>query len=307
MTLHASNAASIRLLFSSFWRAALYCLHPKVIVLSLLPLLLAMGAAGMLAYFFWQSAQEALLAVLDASVFVTTLAAWLAAVGLPALKAMLAPLILIVVMTPLVVVCTVLLVSTMMTPALVRVVAARRFPGLERRHGASFMASMGWALISCALALVATVVTSPMWILPPLVLVLPPTIWAWLTYRVMAFDALADHASSAERQTILATHKTAFIAMGFVVGFLGATPSLLWSMGLMALAMAPLLLPISVWLYTVVFVFASLWFIHYGLAALQTLRAAHEADLFVPTRPLGDLDLLAPDPKANLVELPPMP
>jgi hypothetical protein len=80
----------------------LYCLHPKVILLSLLPLLLAMGAAGLLAYLFWQSAQDALLAVLDASVFVSTLAAWLAAVGLPALKAMLAPLILIVVLTPLV-------------------------------------------------------------------------------------------------------------------------------------------------------------------------------------------------------------
>ena len=112
------------LLLSSFWRAVLYCLLPRVIVLSLLPLLLAMGTAGVLAYFFWQSAQEALLVVLDASVFVTTLAAWLAAVGLPALKAMLAPFILIVVLTPLVVVSTVLLVSTLMTPALVRVVAA---------------------------------------------------------------------------------------------------------------------------------------------------------------------------------------
>ena len=60
------------LLISSFWRAVLYCLHPKVILLSLLPLLFAMGAASLLAYFFWQSAQEALLGMLDASVFVTT-------------------------------------------------------------------------------------------------------------------------------------------------------------------------------------------------------------------------------------------
>jgi len=302
-----TKEASMGLLISSFGRAVLYCLHPKVILLSLLPLVLAMGAAGLLAYLFWQSAQDALLAVLDASVFVTTLAAWLAAVGLPALKAMLAPLILIVVLTPLVVVCTVLLVSTLMTPALVRVVAERRFPTLERRHGASFVASLGWALISCALALVATIVTAPMWILPPLVLILPPAIWAWLTYRVMAFDALADHASSAERQTILATHKVALISMGFVVGFLGATPSLLWSMGLMALAMAPLLLPFSVWLYTVVFVFASLWFIHYGLAALAALRAEHEAELFVPNRPLTEVEVLPSINKASASDLPPIP
>ena len=295
------------LLISSFWRAVLYCLHPKVILLSLLPLLFAMGTAGLLAYFFWQSAQEALLGMLDASVFVTTLAAWLAAVGLPALKAMLAPLILIVVLTPLVVVCTVLLVSTLMTPGLVRVVARRRFPELERRHGASFVASLGWALISCTLALAATIFTAPMWILPPLVLLIPPAIWAWLTYRVMAFDALADHASSAERQTILANHKSALISMGFVVGFLGATPSLLWSMGLMAIAMAPLLLPLSVWLYTVVFVFASLWFVHYCLAALEALRAEHEASMFVPTRPLTQVDPLPAHPNSLAPELPPIP
>ncbi len=294
------------LLLSSFWRAVLYCLHPKVILLSLMPLLLAMGAAGVLAYFFWQSTQEAVLAMLDASVFVTSLAAWLSAVGLPALKTMLAPLILIVVLTPLVVVCTVLLVSTTMTPALVRIVASRRFGALERRHGASFVASLGWSLISCALALVATIVSSPMWIVPPLVLVLPPAIWAWLTYRVMAFNALADHASSAERQTILATHKGALMAMGLVVGFLGATPSLLWSMGLMAIAMAPLLLPLSVWLYTVVFVFASLWFIHYCLAALGALRAAHEAELFVPTRPLPEAESTPIQTVAPAAGLPPL-
>jgi len=301
-----TKEAPMGLLLSSFWRAVLYCLHPKVILLSLLPLLVAMGAASLLAYFFWESTQQAVLAMLDASVFVTSLAAWLAAVGLPALKTMLAPLILIVVLTPLVVVCTVLLVSTTMTPALVRMVAKRRFAAMERRHGASFVASLGWSLISCVLALVATIVSSPMWIVPPLVLVLPPAIWAWLTYRVMAFDALADHASSAERQTILATHKGALIIMGLVVGFLGATPSLLWSMGLMAIAMAPLLLPLSVWLYTVVFVFASLWFTHYCLAALEALRAAHEAELFVPSRALPEVEISPLVPQAAASELSPL-
>lgn len=295
------------LLLSSFWRAVLYCLHPKVILLSLAPLVVAIGATGVLAYFFWQSAQDALLSVLDASVFVTSLAAWVSAVGLPSLKAMLAPLILIVVLTPLVVVCTVLLVSAVMAPSLVQVVAQRRFPTLERRGAASLFASLAWTLISCFLALVATIITSPMWIVPPLVLILPPAIWAWLTYRVMAFDALAQHASSAERQTIFTTHKGALITMGFVVGFLGATPSLLWSMGLMALAMAPLLLPFSVWLYTVVFVFASLWFIHYCLAALDALREEHEAAIFVPNRDVPTVDTpVLPSAPASF-ELPPIP
>jgi hypothetical protein len=41
----------------------------------------------------------------------------------------------------------------------------------------------------------------------------------------------------------------------------------------MFVAMAPILVPIAIWIYTLVFAFSSLWFTHYGLSALQQLRA----------------------------------
>ncbi len=267
----------MKLLVSSFWRAAAYCLHPRVIVLSLVPVLVLMGTSAVLAHFYWQDATVALAAFLDSSVVLNTVWAWLDAVGLGGVKSMLAPLLLIVVVTPLMVVATLILVSLLMTPALVKLVAQRRFPTLERRHGASFLASAGWALGSSLLALAAMVVSMPMWIVPPLVLVLPPLIWGWLTSRVMAFDALAAHASDAERRTLLQTHRKSLLAMGLVVGLLGAAPSLLWSVGLMAIAMAPLLVPLSIWVYTLIFVFSSLWFVHFCLEAVQALRDGERA------------------------------
>lgn len=269
----------MNLLVSSFWRAAAYCLHPRVIWLSLVPVLLLMGASAALAHFFWQDAIGALGAFLESSVVIHTVWAWLDGVGLGGVKSMLAPLLLIVMVTPLMVVATLLLVSLLMTPALVNLVARRRFAGLARLHGASFFASAAWALGSSLLALVVMVVSVPMWIVPPLVLLLPPLIWGWLTGRVMAFDALAAHASDTERRSLLQTHRKSLLAMGLVVGLLGAAPSLLWSVGLMAIAMAPLLVPLSIWVYTLIFVFSSLWFVHFCLEALQTLRdqtsAAH--------------------------------
>ena len=39
-------ATTVMLTFISFWRAAAYCLHPKVIVLSLAPLVLMGGCGG---------------------------------------------------------------------------------------------------------------------------------------------------------------------------------------------------------------------------------------------------------------------
>ena len=250
----------MKLLMSSFWRAAAYCLHPRVVWLSLVPVLLLMGTSAVLAHFFWQDAISAVAAFFESSVVISTVWAWLDAVGLGGAKSMLAPLLLIVVLTPVMVVVTLLLVSLLMTPALVNLVALRRFSGLARLQGASFLASAGWALGSSLLALGAMVVSIPMWIVPPLVLVLPPLIWGWLTGRVMAFDALAAHASANERRDLLQTHRKTLLAMGLVVGLLGAAPSLLWSVGLMAIAMAPLLVPLSIWIYTLIFVFSSLWF-----------------------------------------------
>jgi hypothetical protein len=41
----------------------------------------------------------------------------------------------------------------------------------------------------------------------------------------------------------------------------------------MTLILAPLLIAVSIWLYTLVFAFSCLWFVHYLLAALQRARA----------------------------------
>jgi hypothetical protein len=61
--------------------------------------------------------------------------------------------------------------------------------------------------------------------------------------------------------------------MGVVAGYLGAAPSLLWAVSAATLILAPVLIVVSVWLYTLVFAFSALWFAHYALAALQRIRA----------------------------------
>jgi hypothetical protein len=256
----------------AFWRAAWYCLHPRVILLSLLPVLLSGGLAFVLGNLFWAAAIEALGGWLESSVTLSVLWGWLEAVGLPRLKAVLPHVILLLLLTPAVVVVALTAVSFLMTPALVRLVASKRFPDLQMLHGADLWHSLVWTVWSAALAVLAMTLSLPMWMIPPLLLVLPPLIWGWLTYRVMAFDALAQHASADERRALMAKHQYALLGMGISVGVMGAGPSLIWSTGLMTIAMAPVLLPISMWLYVMVFSFASLWFIHFCLSSLHALR-----------------------------------
>jgi hypothetical protein len=73
--------------------------------------------------------------------------------------------------------------------------------------------------------------------------------------------------------------------MGVITGYLGAAPSLVWATGAMMLPMMPLLLPAFVWLYTLVFAFASAWFAHYTLAALAQLRRDRLPEILPPTTP----------------------
>jgi hypothetical protein len=109
------------------------------------------------------------------------------------------------------------------------------------------------------------------------VLVLPPLIWGWLTYRVFAYDVLSTHASREERIRLLDDERWPLLGMGIACGAMGAAPSLLWAVSALALVLAPLLILVSIWLYTLVFAFSSLWFAHYLLAALQRLRRADAA------------------------------
>jgi hypothetical protein len=262
----------MKLILDAFWRAAAYCLHPRVIALSLLPLIIMVALALGLGYFFWEGAVAFVNAWLLSSDWLSRGIGWLEGMGFGGLKAAIAPLAVIIAATPLVVVTALLFVAFMMTPAMVSLVAERRFNGMERKKGAGVLTSVMWSLSVTAVALLVLVISIPLWFIPPLVLIIPPLVWGWLTYRVMAFDTLADHASSAERKAIMQKHRMQMLGMGVVSGYLGAAPALLWASGVMFLALAPVLIPVAIWIYTLVFAFSSLWFAHFGLAALEQLR-----------------------------------
>jgi hypothetical protein len=261
------------LFLDSFWRAVAYCLHPRVIALSFLPLVLTVLLALGLGYFFWDPALEQVRTWLDAMSILDSLWSWLAGLGLANLKVVLVPLIVIFAVTPMIVMVSLLAVAVFMMPAILSLVAERRFPQLERKKGGSLLLSIVWSLGSTLLALVAMVVSMPLWLVPPLILVLPPLIWGWLTYRVMAFDALAEHASTAERRELFRRHRGWLLGIGVLTGYLGMAPSIVWASGALFAAAFVVLVPVAIWIYTLVFAFSSLWFGHYSLAALQQLRA----------------------------------
>lgn len=280
--MNESSSPSARII-NAGWRAAAYCFHPRVIGLSFLPLLLSIGAFGLLGWFFWQDALNILSQGLNNWAWSRWILDSLASMNLNVKATWIAGFVLLLFTVPAVVVICLLVVALVMTPALVSLVAQRRFDQLEKLGNNSFIASLSWSLGATVLAVFALLISLPLWFVPPFGLILPPLIWGWITYRVMSFDVLSAYATTQERQTLLKTHRMSLLVMGVISGFLGAAPTTLWALGVMTLALLPIVAAASVWVYTLVFAFASLWFSHYLLQALHELRQVANTELKATT------------------------
>jgi hypothetical protein len=261
-------------LFDSFWRAVGYCLHPRVIALSLLPLLVTGVIALGLGYLFWEPALGAVRAAMESSSLVDSMLQWMSGMFGAGFRTVFTQMIVVALSIPVIVAVVLVLVGLWTTPAAVAMVAKRRFAALERRHGGAWWKGALLSLAYTLAALVMVLVTLPLWLVPGFALLLPPLIWGWLTAKVMGFDALAEHATVPEREAILRAHRWPMLIIGILTRFLCGVPSLVWTLSPMLLVLAPLVVIVCVWLYTMIFTFSALWFTHYALSALERLRAA---------------------------------
>jgi hypothetical protein len=164
-------------------------------------------------------------------------------------------------------------IGALAMPAIARHVGERHFPQLEKRRGGSLLGSVWVALSSFAIFRVLWIVSVPLTLVPALGLVIHPLLWGWLTYRVMAYDALAEHADAAERKEVIRLNRPQMLLIGTIVGMLGAVPAVFWLGGVLSVIFFPILAAISIWLYVLVFTFCGLWFQHYCMAALAAYRA----------------------------------
>jgi hypothetical protein len=265
-------------ILDAFWRAFAYALTPRVLVLTLMPLVILVVTVMTLAYFYLDPAQEWVNEALLNWPWLQAGFTWLSRLGFATLQTVLATLIIAFMVTPVLVVISLLSVSLLLSTPLLDGVARRRFPHLQRLRGGSVAGSVWYLVKSTLIALLVLAITMPLWWIPPFMFVIPPLAWGWLTYRVMTYDALAEHASVNEREWIFRQHRWPLWAMGVVTGFMSAAPGLIWASGAMLAAAFILLVPLALWIYTWIFAFGALWFAHYGLSALNELRRSGGID-----------------------------
>lgn len=267
----------MRLLLDSFWRAMFYALHPRVIALSLLPLLIVGIATFALGYLYWDPMYAWLDDAMRHNGLLGAIRHPLVALFGERVNTFVVTIVIVTLALVAIVPLTLMLAAVCVSPAAVEMVARRRFPLLERRHGGSWWKGFAFSLVFTLGAFALAGALTPLWILPPLGWLAWTVTWGWFTARVMAFDALSEHASADERRALMRAHSWPLLMAGIVTGVLCGLPSMLWGITLLTLAFAPFVLILQIWCYTLIFAFSALWFTHYLLAALGVLRAAEAA------------------------------
>jgi len=232
-------------LISALKEAFLSLFHPRMLALLLLPMGFSLLLWGGLAAWFWGDWSSALghwLATSAAGPYVEGIT-WLAGSAVTFL--------ILLILIPLAYVTALLIVSVFAMPMMVRHVAQRSFPGLHREHGGSNLGSAWNGLAALLIYLLLWLLTLPLWLLSgPLALVFPLLLNAYLNQRPFRYDALAEHTSREEMQTLFSKYQSSWWGLGLLTGLLQFVPLLN--------LFAPVL--------------AALAFIHFGLSRLADLR-----------------------------------
>ncbi|RYF71516.1 MAG: hypothetical protein EOO22_12430, partial [Comamonadaceae bacterium] len=121
----------MRLLLDSFWRAVAYCLRPRVMLLSLLPLGLMVLLAALIGYLFWTPAVAWTREALEAWPLLASFWGWIGRFFSGDVTGTLAPLVVVLAATPLLVLVALVIVAAFMAPVAHQARERRRH---ERGH-----------------------------------------------------------------------------------------------------------------------------------------------------------------------------
>jgi CysZ protein len=237
----------MKMLIEALRRALRDLVQPRIIGLIIWPVLLATLLWGGLALLFraplYASAQQWLASYGMSGTYFGISIAWLGD--------SLALLLFFAILIPLINITALLITSAFAMPLLLRYVSEKDYAELETKGGGNIWGSVWNTLIGVTIFCVLWIVTLPLWLIPPLAVVLPILLSAYLNQKLFGYDALADHASQPEYKTLVRQTRSNLWLLAILVAFIQFIP--------LANFIAP--------------VFMGLAFIHYTLAQLKTLRS----------------------------------
>jgi uncharacterized protein involved in cysteine biosynthesis len=238
---------------SAFLRGLASQLHPAMLALLALPFLLSLAIWAGVAWFLWDPLLDWLRAALfESNGPMRWVLEWSGRIGLESLRGMLGVVVALLLVVPLMFATAIVLIAVLAMPVVTRHLGNGPYRHVARRGAWSVWGSVWNAVSSFAIFAVGYLACLPLWLIPPLAIVVPWLWWSWLTARVMRFDSLVEHALPAERDALIARYRTDYFVLGLMVTALNYVPPL----------------------FLVTPVLSALVFLHFSLARLQEARDA---------------------------------
>lgn len=234
-------------IFNALGRGFKSLLTPKMLVLTLWPMLLALLFWGGLAWLFWDQWAGALTEIARQNGIEDRLLQW----GFVWLAHWLVVALLMSMLLPAVYVSSLVFTAVFAMPVMLKFVVARDYPDLEMKHGGTLLGSVWNSLLVVVIYLLLWIITLPFWLVPFGVIVMPILLSAYLNQRLFPYDALMDHASRDEFRQIQQRSRGGLFGLGAILGFAHYIPILNF--------------------FTPIYI--GLAYIHFCLAQLQRLRA----------------------------------
>jgi len=228
-------------------RAFASMLHPRMILLMIWPLALALLVWTVAAVAFGAQTVRWLQGQLATSSVAQWVSQWFPFEPVAAVLGWVALLILFV---PLVIVTASFIIGVFGMPTMVDHVARNYYPALVRQHGGSIPGMVVNAFVALLIFLLLSALTLPLWFIPVLWPILPVLLLAYFNQRMFRYDALAEHANQSEMQAVFGQYGAAMYGLAVVLALVAQIP--------------------LVGFFTPVI--AGLAFIHFGLAQLEKLR-----------------------------------
>lgn len=209
----------------AFGRSVASQLHPKMLGLLVLPFVVSLVFWILAAWLVWTPLTDWLGAALFDG-WLSGVYGWAQGAGLGGIRDWIPALIALLLVVPASWVTAIAFVAVFAMPVVMRFLQARHYPGVERRGTGSPLPGLANVALALPLFAVGYLLTLPLWLVPPLALVIPWFWWSWLTARLMRLDSLIEFADRDERAALETRYRREYLLLAMLVSLLNLIPPL---------------------------------------------------------------------------------
>jgi hypothetical protein len=246
----ASRGALGRDVSQAFWRALRSQMHPRMIFALFLPFIVMMVLVIVLLWLGWGPLTDWLSQELSESSVPGMVDPVIGTGAFLALKAWLIPVVAAFILLPMAGIGGLVVAAIWVMPLVLSHVGKRDYPDVQARGRHATVISIWNAAWVTALFVAGWLITLPLWLLPPLGLIVSLLLWTFAFNRMMRVDAVVDYASPEERKVLWRDRSAGYWMVGLVCALINLIP--------------------PAWVFLPVF--AGLVYAHFSFEALRQLR-----------------------------------